>query len=193
MAAKKMPIFCGACYNQRMKKRVSPTITFNAGRRGSNILELLLALAILSVSMYPIVYIFRIATPAKQKTQTEYMATLLAQHAMESIVARRLIDPDYLPTMSDPEPVVQSSDSVANVSPYFRGISEKGENFNEADDAPLYWSLKQFNCQIDTYYLEGDIFKVIVYVSYQKDGRNMKVFFERLLSRTEKDEADILE
>lgn len=193
MAAKKMPIFLLACYNQRMKKRVLPTTTFKAGRRGSNILELLLALAILSVSMYPIVYIFRIATPAKQKTQTEYMATLLAQHAMESIVARRLIDQDYLPTMSDPEPVVQSSDSVSIVSPYFRDISENGDNFNETDDPQLFWSLKQFNCHIDTYYLEGDIFKVIVYVSYQKDGRTMKVFVERLLSRTEKEYAENLE
>lgn len=181
-----------ACYNRRMNNRVLPAKIIR-NRRGTNILELLLALAILSVSMYPIVYIFRIAAPARQKTQTEYLATLLAHHAMETIIARRLIDPEYLPAMSDPEPVVQSSDSVSNVSQYFRDISEKGENINESNDSQLFWPLKQFNCQIDTYYLEGAMFKVIVYVSYLKDGRNMKVFFERLLSRSEAENEDLIE
>ncbi len=187
-----MQNFMAACYNRRMKDCVLPARLIK-NRRGTNILELLLALAILSVSMYPIVYIFRIAAPAKQKTQTEYLATLLAHHAMETIIARRLLDPQYLPVMSDPEPVVQSSDSVSNVSQYFRDISEKGENINENNDSQLFWPLKQFSCQIDTYYLEGAMFKVIVYVSYLKDNRNMKVFFERLLSRTEVEDEDLTE
>ncbi len=156
-------------------------------RRGINILELLLAMAILSVSLYPIVYIFRLARPIYQKTHTEYLATLLAHHTMESIIARKMNDKSYLPTMSDPQPIVETSESVSHVSSYFRGLSRTGDNFNEKEDPELFWSLKQFNCQIDTYYLEGNVFKVIVYVLYEKEGRKMRVFFERLLSRSEEE------
>ncbi len=171
-----------------MQNRAITAQNFSNRRQGTNILELLLALSILSVSLYPIVYIFRIAHPPRQKTHTEYLATLLAHHAMETIIAKKALDPAYLPMMSDDQPVVESADAIANVSEYFRDISEKGENLNE-DDSQLYWSLKQFNCRIDTYYLEGALFKAIVYVSYIKDGRTMKVFFERLLSQSDEPEA----
>lgn len=168
-----------------MQIRANSAQQLTNGRQGSNILELLLALAILSVSLYPIVYIFRIAHPPRQKTHTEYLATLLAHHAMETIIARKALDSAYLPTMSDPEPVVQSADAINHVSEYFRDITESGENISEDSDSQLFWSLKQFNCSIDTYYLEGALFKAIVYVTYLKDGRTMKVFFERLLSQSE--------
>lgn len=159
-------------------------------KHSANILELLLALSILSVSMYPLVYIFRISQTPRQKTQTEYLATLLAHHVIETIVARKSVDPAFLPFMSDAEPVVQSTDSVAPVNHYFRGISESGENITENDPAQLFWHLKQFNCQIDTYYLEGALYKVIVYISYQNEGRNMRVFFERLLPQRESNEPE---
>jgi hypothetical protein len=154
-------------------------------RRGINILELLLALSILSVSMYPIVHIFRIAHPPRQKTHSEYLATLLAHHVMETIIARKAKDPSYLPDMSNPEPIVQTSDAVAHVSEFFREIGETGESISEQDNQQLFWSLKEFSCNIDTYYLEGALFKPIVYISYVKDGRNMRVFLERLLSQTD--------
>lgn len=161
-------------------------------KQSANILELLLALSILSVSMYPLVYIFRISHAPRQKTQTEYLAILLAHHVIETIVARKRVDPSFLPLMSEAEPVVQSADSVAPVSPYFRGICESGENISENDPAQLFWHLKQFKCQIDTYYLEGALYKVIVYVSYLNEGRKMRVFFERLLPQkgTESEEDD---
>ncbi|PKL42553.1 MAG: hypothetical protein CVV41_13450 [Candidatus Riflebacteria bacterium HGW-Riflebacteria-1] len=159
-------------------------------KHSANILELLLALSILSVSMYPLVYIFRISQTPRQKTQTEYLATLLAHHVIETIVARKSIDPAFLPLMSDAEPVVQSADSVAPVSHYFKGICETGENITENDPAQLFWHLKQFNCQINTYYLEGDLYKVIVYISYQNEGRNMRVFFERLLPQRDSNKAE---
>ncbi|MBU1108778.1 MAG: hypothetical protein KKB51_19030 [Candidatus Riflebacteria bacterium] len=159
-------------------------------KQPTNILELLLALSILSVSMYPLVYIFRISQIPRQKTQTEYLATLLAHHVIETIVARKSVDPSFLPFMSDAEPVVQSADSVAPVSNYFRGICENGENITENGPSQLFWHLKQFNCQIDTYYLEGALYKVIVYISYQNEGRNMRVFFERLLPQSDSVEQE---
>lgn len=144
-------------------------------------MELLLALSILSAALYPVVFIFRIASPAKMKNHNEYMATLLAHHVIETIVAKRAKNPAYLPAMSDPEPVVQSAESVEPVSQHFRSISETGESITESNDPQLFWSLKPFKCQIDTYYLDGSLFKALVYITYQKEGRTMKVFFERLL------------
>lgn len=173
-----------------MKNMTDSDRTQKKNKQSTNILELLLALSILSVSMYPLVYIFRIAQTPRQKTQTEYLATLLAHHVIETIVARKSVDPAFLPLMSDTEPVVQSTDSVAPVSHYFRGIGETGENITENDQSQLFWQLKQFSCQIDTYYLEGALYKVIVYISYQNEGRNMRVFFERLLPQSDSAEKE---
>jgi len=173
-----------------MENHIDSAAQPKSHKQPANILELLLALAILSVSMYPLVYIFRISQVPRQKTQTEYLATLLAHHVIETIVARKSVNPSFLPFMSEAEPVVQSSDSVAPVSHYFRGIGEDGENITENDPGQLYWHLKQFSCQIDTYYLEGALYKVIVYISYLNEGRKMRVFFERLLPQADS-ETDI--
>ena len=144
-------------------------------------MELLLAMAVLSAAMYPIVFIFRIGSPPTQSNQQEYMATLLAHHVIETIVAMRAQNPSYLPTMSEPEPVVQSAENVEPVSQYFRHISSSSESITEIDDPQMFWSLKPYRCQIDTYYLTDRLFKAIVYITYQREGRTMRVFFERLL------------
>ncbi|GAB4273924.1 MAG: hypothetical protein Kow0029_13920 [Candidatus Rifleibacteriota bacterium] len=154
-------------------------------RRGTNLLELLLALAILSGSLYPIVYIFKMAQPAREKTQNEFLATLLAHHVAETIVAGKIANKDYLPQMSEAKPVVSIADSAQQVSEFFKYISEKGEPVVEDDASQLYWPLKQFNCQLDTYYLEGLLYKVIIYITYNEDGRKMKVFLERLMAQPE--------
>jgi hypothetical protein len=161
---------------------VSPGInSIEQSKRGTSLMELLLALAILSAAMYPVVFIFRIGSPPKQSNQQEYMATLLAHHVIESIVARHAQNPSYLPMMSDAEPIVESVEHVEPVSRYFRELSDANESITEFSDPQLFWSLKPYKCQIDTYYLADGLFKVIVYITYQREGRTMKVFFERLL------------
>ncbi len=152
-------------------------------RTGTNLLELLLALSILSGALYPIVYIFKMAQPARKKTQTEFLATLLTHHVVETIIAAKIQNPEYLPPMTESQPVVQTDNAVAQVSEYFRHISGNDEPIVEDDPSQLYWSLKQFNCRVDTYYLEGLLYKAIVYMTYEEDGRAMKVFLERLLTQ----------
>ncbi|HMM58773.1 MAG TPA: hypothetical protein PKC25_01440 [Candidatus Rifleibacterium sp.] len=83
-------------------------------------MELLLALAVLSAAMYPVVFIFRIGNPPKQTNHQEYTATLLAHHVIETIVARRAVNPSYLSAMSEPEPVVEAAEHVEPVSQYYR-------------------------------------------------------------------------
>ena len=146
----------------------------------TNLLELLLALAILSASLYPIAFIFRLSRPSIKKTQQEFLATLLAHHVIESIVATKGQDADYLPQMTEKESIVEMDNSVMSVSEYFANASEQGISIAENDD--LYWSLKPFRCKVDTYYLEGSIYKVIVYISYVEEGKDMRVYLERLLT-----------
>lgn len=152
-------------------------------RNGTNLLELLLALSILSGALYPIVYIFKMSKPAQQKTQTEYLATLLTHHVVETIVASKIANADYLPPMTESQPVVQTANAVSQVSDYFKYISDRGQPVVEDDASQLFWSLKQFSCRVDTYYLEGFLYKAIVYITYEKDGKPMKVFLERLLAQ----------
>ena len=146
----------------------------------TNLLELLLALAILSASLYPIAYIFKLGRPSIKKTQIEFLATLLAHHVMESIVAAKNLDSDYLPMMTEKESIVETHNSISNLSEYFAKASESNLPIDDKDE--LYWSLKPFKCKVDTYYLEGSIYKVIVYISYLKEGKEMRVFLERLLA-----------
>ncbi|MDN5279115.1 MAG: hypothetical protein PWR01_3080 [Clostridiales bacterium] len=159
-------------------------------RKGTNLLELLLALSILSAAMYPIVYIFKMARPAARKTQTEFLATMLSHHVMETIVANKIADPNYLPPMSEALPVVATENAVQQVSDYFKFISDQGGPVRESDNGQLYWPLKQFKCQVDTYYLEGLLYKAIVYISYHNEGRDMKVFLERLLAQPQITESE---
>ena len=58
---------------------------------GTSLIEMLLALAILSISMYPIVYIVNIAMPVTVHNDDEYLATMLAHHVIETIVALPLL------------------------------------------------------------------------------------------------------
>lgn len=148
--------------------------------RKTNLLELLLVLAILSVSLYPVAYIFKLGQPSSKSTQTEFLATLLAHHVMETIVASKNKNSDYLPMMTEKEPIVETHNSGSDISEYFLKASENNLPIDNNDD--LYWSLKPFKCKVDTYYLEGSIYKVIVYISYSKEGKEMKVFLERLLT-----------
>ena len=154
-------------------------------RKAFGLLETLLVLAILSVSIYPLAHIIYISMPLNLHTDDEYMATLLAHHVMETIVARRAKDPSYIPSVSEAAPVVSTPDSSEKISEYFSDFKEYGGPINEKNDSRLYRAISKFKCKVDTYFLDKNMFKVFVYIIYQKDGREMKVFFERLLPLNE--------
>ena len=157
----------------------------NINRKAFSLLETLLVLAILSVSIYPLAHIIYISMPLNLHTDDEYMATLLAHHVMETIVAKRAKDPSYIPSVSEASPVVLPPGSSEKVSEYFSNFKEYNGPVNEKNDPQLYWAINKFKCKVDTYFLDKGMFKVFVYIIYQKDGREMKVFFERLLPLNE--------
>lgn len=162
------------CYN-------SIAMKYFKFKEGTSHIELLLALAILSISLYPLAYVLHISMPPRVHSDDEYMATLLAHHVMETIVAKRAKDPSYLPNMRESKPIVFTTGSNEGVSEYFEKITAFNGPITKEEDPELFRAVSRFRCNLDTYFLDENMFKVIVYVTYEKEGREMKVFFERLL------------
>ena len=150
-------------------------------RVGASHIELLLVLAMLSVAMYPLAYIFNLAMPPKAGDSDEYLAAMLAHHVMETIIAKRAKDSSYFPVMSSSRPVVSTLGSKEEICEYFANLSGYSGAVTESVDPRLFRFLNKFKCSIDTYYLDENMFKIIVYVTYLKEGAERKVFFERLL------------
>lgn len=148
---------------------------------GTAVVELLLAACLLSVALVPLFYILRFTKLPVVKSESDFMATLLAHHAVETIVAQNLFDPKVLPTITGDEPVVVKPYGYRYVSPYFREILNHWNGLEEADNPVLFWAMKQFSCNVDTYYLEDNLFKAIVYIDWEERGRPKRIFLERLL------------
>ncbi len=152
-------------------------------KQAASLIEILLVLAILSVAILPFVHIIGMSYPVDSHTDDEYMATLLAQHIMESIIAKRDKNPNFLPSVSELKPVVKANELSNNLSEYFSYFEEYKGPVTKSDEPQLYWSINKFKCKVDTYLLDSNIFKVVVYVIYQEDKREMKVYLERLFSQ----------
>ncbi len=168
-------------------KFLSKRFKHGYSKSGTNLLELLLALSILTSALYPIVYLFKIAKPNQPKTQQEFLATLLAHHVVETMVAKKMMNAEYLPVMTESEPIVAEAVSGKSVSEYFNSFSPENDSVSEKSDKQIFWSLKPFSCQVDTYYLEGNLYKVIAYIGYTFEDKKMRVFLERLLAHPQPD------
>ncbi len=150
-------------------------------RPGQGLLELLLAASIFTVALVPLMYLFRLSRPPEKTSEMEFTATLLAHHVMEKILAEKLSDPRYLPPVTSEDPTVVIPGKLQPVSEFFRGILGKETGLEETDQAKLYWLLKPFSCQVNNYYLDDYIYKIIVYITYEEEGKNKRVFVEHLL------------
>ncbi|HNW35426.1 MAG TPA: hypothetical protein PKM25_10875 [Candidatus Ozemobacteraceae bacterium] len=154
----------------------------NKGRRtGESLLELLLAACLMTVALVPLFQVYRLSRPPERKSEMEFSATLLARHVLERIIALRRADPAYLPGMTSEEPVVAPADGFQPVSEHFKGLFGHENGIEKSDNSILYDALEPFKCRIDTYYLDGGYYKVIVYIQYEESGYPKRVFLERLL------------
>ncbi len=152
------------------------------GRHGTSLFELLLVACVLSLSLAPLFYVFKLSRPPERESELEFTATLLAHHVLERIIAQKHANPESLPSMTSEEPIVVTPEGYRVVSEYFRNFLGKDLGLEESDNPKLYWALKPFTCQVDTYYLDDFLYKVIVYISYEELGRKKRVFLERLLA-----------
>ena len=150
-------------------------------KKGMSLIETLLILAILSIVIVPLAHIINIASPTESSEDDEYLAVLFAHHVMEEIIAKRALDPNFLPTVCKSAPIVSTIDNAKDINDYFKYFEEFKGPVTEANSPQLYWAMKKYKCKVDTYLLDSNMFKVVVYISYPKDGREMKVYFERLL------------
>ncbi len=150
-----------------------------------SLIEALLILALLSISIYPLAHIISLSKPIKLHTDDQYLATLLAHHVMETIIAKRAKDPSFLPKMSKAEPIVFTPAFSEPLCEYFKYFKEFNGPITETSDSQLYWALNKYKCKVDTYFLDENIFKVIVYIIYENNGKEMKIFFERLLPQSD--------
>lgn len=156
--------------------------SIRAGRRGESLLELLLAACLMTVALVPLFQLYRISRAPERKSEMEFTATLLARHVIERIVALRHADPAYLPGMTPEEPIVSTADGFQAVSEHFKGLFGRENGIEKTDNGDLFTALEPFRCRIDTYYLDGGYYKVIVYIQYEESGRTKRVFLERLLT-----------
>ncbi|MBP7635878.1 hypothetical protein KBA41_17070, partial [Candidatus Ozemobacteraceae bacterium] len=147
-----------------------------------SLLELLWAACLMTVALVPLIQLYRISRAPERKSEMEFTATLLARHVVERIVALRNADPAYLPGMTPEEPIVSTADGFQAVSEHFKGLFGRENGLEKADNTDLFATLEPFRCRIDTYYLDGGYYKVIVYIHYEENGRTKRVFLERLLS-----------
>ncbi len=139
-------------------------------------------MAILSLSLYPVVFLLHLSSPNKLSSQNEYLATLLAHHATETLIAKKALNSNYLPKIAKAQPVVVKTNSIQQGHSYFKGILPQGQELNETTDPILFWAFKPFTMSLDNYLLDKNLFKAICKIHYTKDGKNMQVFFERLLT-----------
>lgn len=135
----------------------------------------------MTVALVPLFQLYRLSRAPESRSEMEFSATLLARHAIEQIIALRNADPSYLPGMTPEEPIVSTADGFQAVSEHFKGIFGGESGLEKNDNSDLYTALEPFKCRIDTYYLDGGYYKVIVYVQYEENGRSKRVFLERLL------------
>lgn len=147
----------------------------------TTLIGLLLCLAILTLALYPVVFLVHLSAPNKLSSQNEYLATLLAHHATETLVAKRALDKGYLPKIANNAPVVVKINSAEQNHPYFQGLLPHGHDLNEVTDPVLFWAFNPFSFTLDNYLLDNNLFKAICKINYVKDGKTMQVFFERLL------------
>jgi hypothetical protein len=128
-----------------------------------------------------VVFLVHLSAPNKLSSQNEYLATLLAHHATETLIAQKALDKAYLPKIAQNLPVVVKTNSAEQSHPYFNGLLPNGQDLNETTDPILFWAFTPFTLSIDNYLLDNNLFKAICKVSYIKDSKTMQIFFERLL------------
>ena len=151
-----------------------------ACRHGMGTLETLLLLCLITLTLGPTLVLVKSAQKQELLSEKEFTATLLAQHALEKVVAYCHIRPGSVPPMTEEEPIVFSPDSPRQVSWYFLDLFGYHTGVSETDHQALFWHLKPFTCEVKTYLIEGGVYKVLVYIGYIEGGRQKKILLERL-------------
>lgn len=156
-------------------------------------MEILLCFAILSVSLYPIAFLFQHAGIDEKSSDGEMLATMLAHHATETLIAMRAKDASYIPQSAKNAPVAMRTDSPNVPHEYFKSINADGTCITNLNNPKLFELIKDYAFTIDTYLRDTRFYKTICKINYSQNGSNKQVFFERQLygiSQEFDDESD---
>ena len=148
---------------------------------GATLIEILLCFAILSTSLYPIAFLFQNFGINNKTSEKEFLATLIAHHATETLIAKRSIDPSYIPKMTSNAPVAMKSEIPEIPHEYFESITASGSYITDSNESKLFNVIKDFTFTIDTYLLDTRFYKVICKINYNENNKNKQIFFERQL------------
>ncbi|MDD3001176.1 MAG: hypothetical protein PHF29_05420 [Candidatus Riflebacteria bacterium] len=148
----------------------------------ATLIELLVCLAILSTALYPVVYMLQLSRPKHPSSQNEYLATLLAHHATETLTAKRALSPDYLPEIVSNSPVVVHKNSATPPHTLFDSLMPDGSQMNETNDSEVFWAFKPFTFSIDNYIADNNFYKVICQVNYTSNNMKSRIYFDKLIS-----------
>ena len=149
-------------------------------KKDLSLIECLIVFAILSMSLFPLIQIIKFASPVNTNTDDEYLASLLAHHVMETIIAKRANNSSFFPSVSESYPVVLASESN-KISEYFDDLPEFDGAINKTNSPRLFNAFNKYKCKIDSFFLDSNLFKIVVYISFNKNGHKTRVYFERLL------------
>lgn len=150
-------------------------------KREFNIIDILIIIALISFLFIPIVQLIEYFSPKESQTYEDHMAKILANHAMENILTIKKQNPSWLPSITEYKPVLIASGVSYVFGEYFEDFSK---NCNiKTGDSNLFSILKKYNYKIDTYFSDSNKFKVVVYVTYEKNNKFKRAFAETLLSQ----------
>ncbi len=152
-------------------------------RRAMTMVELLIAFSVLSLALAPLCYLFSFSSGDRQTSDREVFANLLAHHVLESILAARLEDPQQLPAMSAEEDIVGTDGQYHQTSAHFARLLGASESARPDDHPQLFAALRGYRCKVDTYYLDHQLYRVLVFVSFEEGGRRKQVYLERMLGQ----------
>ena len=145
------------------------------------------------MALYPIAFLFQHIGIDNKISEKEFIATLIAHHATETLIAKRSIDPSYIPQMTANAPVVMKSESTVIPHEYFTTITASGTYITKSDNSKLFEAIKDLTFTIDTYLLDTRFYKVICRINYKNKNKNKQIFFERLLYGITKEPEEFID
>lgn len=148
---------------------------------GATLIEILLCFAILSASLYPIAFLFQHIGIDDRNSKKEFLATLLAHHATETLIAKRSLDASYVPQIANRMPVAMQTDSPLVPHEYFKAITPNGNCITNLNKPKIFNEIKDFTFSIATYLIDTRFYTAICTIHYSEKGKQKQVFFQRLL------------
>lgn len=143
--------------------------------------ETLIIITILSLCLSPTFYILRQLQPVSSEieTQLDIIATLIAHHILETIIAQL-----YSSSHKCLPEIISSEQQFTN-SKYFETIKNALSNSkiveNHKISDKILSTLEKFKIKIENYFLDNNLFKLVITIKYNDIHENKKIIIDRVI------------